>query len=1051
MKSFFKFITVTLLFIGQCALGQTDYFTDGNFTANPVWAGNNSNDNYAVLNTSPYATGGATTDGYYLASNSSKQNASLTTASTEVNEWRFSIGSPAFTLSSNDFYGIILMSNNQDTIDGSNGKGYYLRFGSASQTHQIELWKKDGNSNYGAKVGTFPDSPITDANALLAGLNIRVTRSNTGVFELFYSTGFTFSATPTTSAGTVTDSGALIKASAYFGLFQFFNNASDTRRVFLDNVVLGTSASAVPPVATAATNITTNSFTANWNAVPGATSYKLDVSTSPFFTALNSLAEWTFPTDGRILTPDSGKASSLNLNQELSTDGSTSISDVAGFKTRAATRTKWQYSGNDKYWQITINSMGFSNPLLISSIQRSSNTGPRDFQMQYKIGTTGSWVDIGTVQVANNWTSGRSNVMLPEVCNNQPLVLVRWKVASNKAVNNSDIASGGTSRIDNILVTTAAVSNSFVAGYDNKDVGNIGTYEVIGLLPETTYYYRVRAVSNNGTSANSNGITVVTKFDTTTWDDKAWDNGLPTPDLHAVISEDFNTKPSDKLISKSLTIDNTQTLTITAGSSFTTGNFINNGNLVVQSEANFVQTPTSVNSGTGSSSVFRDSNIKRLEYVYWSSSVQNQKLIDFSPKTVLTRFLTYNEGTDKFTSVNDIANATFIPAKGYAIRAPNNFSNTLASAWPGIFTGTLNNGINNFLLKYQSGITTPTEGPGAGYNLVGNPYASNINLEGSPGLFEKNKTVIASIAYFWNNRVANVGEMGQNYTGENYAVYNKAGGTPASGSTIKPTGIVKVGQGFIVKALPAGKDKNLVFDNANRSAATTDIFYDRQLEQPKDRFWIQLTTPSQDFNTMLIAYAPDATDHFELDYDAPLLGLSSDALFSNLDDHRLSIQGRKYPLNPNDVVEVGSNHFLAGEYKLSLQEAEGIFADQQNIYLKDKQTGAFINLSASAYSFSVSEGVTEGRFELVYQPESVLGTGTGAKENLIFYHAGNDFVLKSSQNISGVEVYDSSGRLMSKVQPNQKEVRLDASKLLTGMYILKITQAGKVVSKKIRK
>ena len=37
------------------------------------------------------------------------------------------------------------------------------------------------------------------------------------------------------------------------------------------------------PVATAATNINSTSFTANWDAVTGATGYRLDVSTSNTF------------------------------------------------------------------------------------------------------------------------------------------------------------------------------------------------------------------------------------------------------------------------------------------------------------------------------------------------------------------------------------------------------------------------------------------------------------------------------------------------------------------------------------------------------------------------------------------------------------------------------------------------------------------------------------------------------------------------------------------------------------------------------------------------
>lgn len=59
------------------------------------------------------------------------------------------------------------------------------------------------------------------------------------------------------------------------------------KRAFIDNVVVTTVPPAIiaAPVATAATNITTGSFTANWNAVTGATGYRLDVSTVADFSS----------------------------------------------------------------------------------------------------------------------------------------------------------------------------------------------------------------------------------------------------------------------------------------------------------------------------------------------------------------------------------------------------------------------------------------------------------------------------------------------------------------------------------------------------------------------------------------------------------------------------------------------------------------------------------------------------------------------------------------------------------------------------------------------
>lgn len=73
---------------------------------------------------------------------------------------------------------------------------------------------------------------------------------------------------------------------------------------------------------------------------------------------------------------------------------------------------------------------------------------------------------------------------------------------------NWDASSGATSyRLD---VDDNADFSSPVTGFDDLNVGNVVTYTVTGLTCGTTYYYRVRAVNDCGTGANTNTISYAT-------------------------------------------------------------------------------------------------------------------------------------------------------------------------------------------------------------------------------------------------------------------------------------------------------------------------------------------------------------------------------------------------------------------------------------------------------------------------------------------------------------------------------------------------------------
>jgi len=73
---------------------------------------------------------------------------------------------------------------------------------------------------------------------------------------------------------------------------------------------------------------------------------------------------------------------------------------------------------------------------------------------------------------------------------------------------NWNVGCGSTGyRLD---VSTSSTFNSYVAGYQNLDVGNVTSWTVSGLSGSTLYYYRVRAYNGFGASGNSGNISITT-------------------------------------------------------------------------------------------------------------------------------------------------------------------------------------------------------------------------------------------------------------------------------------------------------------------------------------------------------------------------------------------------------------------------------------------------------------------------------------------------------------------------------------------------------------
>jgi hypothetical protein len=132
-------------------------------------------------------------------------------------------------------------------------------------------------------------------------------------------------------------------------------------------------------------------------------------------------------------------------------------------------------NGMDAKFYFTSFSTSAHQNITFSSKQKSSGTGPRDFKVQYKIGSALTWTDItgSTVTVGNDAFLGAlANIALPADCNNQPEVFLRWIMTSNTSAAGGTVAAAGTSRIDDVFVYGQVITGIS----QNENVNNIRFY-----------------------------------------------------------------------------------------------------------------------------------------------------------------------------------------------------------------------------------------------------------------------------------------------------------------------------------------------------------------------------------------------------------------------------------------------------------------------------------------------------------------------------------------------------------------------------------------------
>ena len=208
-----------------------DDFSDGNFTANPSWSGDDTY--FEVLNNELHLNAPAQADRAHLSTSSS---------SISNTEWQVLIRLEFMTSNSNHAR-IYLVSNQSDIEDSLSG--YFIKIGGTED--EVSLYRQDG----------FTETEIIDGidsrtNSNPISIRVKATRDNAGNWALFSDNtgGSSF-----VQEGTTLDN--TYSSTSYFGLYCKYSSTR-SKLFYFDEINVGScnaSAVTVSDFTTSNTNI----------------------------------------------------------------------------------------------------------------------------------------------------------------------------------------------------------------------------------------------------------------------------------------------------------------------------------------------------------------------------------------------------------------------------------------------------------------------------------------------------------------------------------------------------------------------------------------------------------------------------------------------------------------------------------------------------------------------------------------------------------------------------------------------------------------------------
>lgn len=413
-------------------------------------------------------------------------------------------------------------------------------------------------------------------------------------------------------------------------------------------------------------------------------------------------------------------------------------------------------------------------------------------------------------------------------------------------------------------------------------------------------------------------------------------------------------------------------------------------------------------------------------YWYLTSPVVGAKSSIFTPSATANRLWSYNEAggtlaSQVYTPIT-VGTETLLAGKGYVTRLTENSVIR--------FVGTaLVNGSPSIDLTYTA------SSPKAGFNLIGNPYPSYLDV----------KTAIAGVAELEK------GIWYRSFTGGimGFDTYNTTTGDQVlhNGGTTVLTDFVPPMQAFWVKATAA---KTIQLSNSWRShqAGGNQL---RSVGATAQKVRLSVSNGAQSDET-LIGFHEGASEGFD-NYDARKMfnGVANmPEIYSLAGSTEVAINGLS-PLSDMAEIKLGFNTQLEGAFSINAKEILNL-EEGQTVILKDKLLNVSQNLSVlPEYGFTSKATNSTDRFSIVI---GKVQTSIESAHNPIFdvRAAENKSVEVTLAGLKGrmanVVLYNAMGQVIATKAAHSDVVAIGAG-LLDGVYLVKVESNGFHATRKV--